>query len=76
MVAQSGADLLWIRQGFLDWDGEMLPEAPETIIVHGHTPEPDPVVRPNRIGVDTGAGKGGPLTCAVLDAGTLRFLET
>ncbi|GAC1339361.1 MAG: metallophosphoesterase family protein [Acetobacteraceae bacterium] len=72
---QRKRDLLWIRDDFLDWDGIMLPEAPQLIIVHGHTPTPDVVVRPNRIGADTGAGKGGPLTCAVLGAGPPRFLQ-
>ncbi len=74
LADQSPADLLWIREAFLGWDGVMLPEDPEMVIVHGHTPGPAPVVRANRIGIDTGAGKGGPLTCAVLDSGPLRFL--
>jgi serine/threonine protein phosphatase 1 len=43
--------------------------------VHGHTPEDEPVIRPNRIGIDTGAGRGGPLTCAVLDGDDVRFLQ-
>ena len=68
-------DLLWIREPFLDWSGPMLPEAPERVVVHGHTPRPRPVVRPNRIGVDTGAGKGGPLTCAILEGADIRFLQ-
>ena len=64
---QSEEDLLWIRGGFLDWDGVMLPETPGRMIVHGHTPAPAPEVRSNRIALDTGAGHGGPLTCAVLE---------
>ena len=76
LARQIPFDLLWIRQDFLGWTGEMLPDSPGTVIVHGHTPEPEPIVFPNRIGVDTGAGRGGPLTCAVLEGGTVRFLQT
>ena len=67
MARQDEDDLLWIRKEFLDWPGTMLPEAPDCVIVHGHTPEPRPVLQRNRIGLDTGAGKGGPLTCAVFE---------
>ncbi len=71
MAEQREMDLLWIRETFLAWPGAMLPEAPHRVIVHGHTPEPEPVVRSNRIGLDTGAGKGGKLTCAVLEGNGL-----
>ena len=37
------------------------------IVVHGHTVEDAPVVRRNRIGIDTGACWTGRLTCLVLD---------
>ena len=76
LAEQRQEDLLWIREDFLGWSGVMLPEDPGLVIVHGHTPAPEPVVRPNRIGLDTGTGKGGPLTCAVLDPGSLRFIQT
>lgn len=75
MEQQRQQDLVWIREPFLQWDGVMLPEAPDRVVVHGHTPFPEPVVRPNRIGIDTGAGAGGPLTCVVLGAGRPRFLQ-
>ncbi len=75
LAEQRETDMLWIRETFLSWDGIMLPETPETVIVHGHTPSPTPVVRHNRIGLDTGAGVGGPLTCAVLSAATPRFIQ-
>ncbi len=68
-------DLLWIREPFLDHGGPALPEAPEVVIVHGHTPRPRPVRRRHRIGIDTGAGKGGLLTCAVLEGDSVRFLQ-
>lgn len=72
---QRTTDMLWIRDTFLSWEGVMLPEAPESVIVHGHTPSPTPVLRRNRIGVDTGAGMGGPLTCAVLGPAPPRFIQ-
>lgn len=75
MEAQREVDLLWIRESFLAWTGIMLPETPEAVIVHGHTPEPEPVVKANRIGLDTGAGKGGPLTCAVLEGNGLGLFQ-
>ena len=75
MARQRESDLLWIRESFLHWDGVMLPEAPGQVIVHGHTPAEQPQVKPNRIGIDTGAGKGGPLTCAVLEDNTLRLFH-
>ena len=44
------------------------------MVVHGHTPVKAPVVRHNRIAIDTGAVFGGKLTCLVLEAATLGFL--
>lgn len=72
---QTDEDLLWIREGFLDWDGPLLPGPPELAVVHGHTPELRPSVTAHRIGIDTGAVKGGPLTCAVLEGRSVRFLH-
>ena len=68
-------DLLWIREGFLDWDGPLLPEFPALVAVHGHTPAAAPELRANRIGVDTGAVRGGRLTCAVLEGDQVGFLQ-
>jgi serine/threonine protein phosphatase 1 len=64
----SRRDLLWIREPFLSSQ-----EAFGAVVVHGHTPMADPVLRPNRIGIDTGAGRGGRLTCAVLEANKVAF---
>ncbi len=72
---QSAHDMLWIREGFLDWRGPILPEAPGTAVVHGHTPARRPEVAGMRVGIDTGAVAGGVLTCAVLEARTVRFLS-
>ena len=68
---QDESDLLWIREPFLSWNGD-----PGKIIVHGHTVEEQPAVRPNRIGIDTGACWTGRLTCLVLEGTDRRFLQT
>lgn len=59
---QSLDDLLTIRQPFL-WTEQDFGR----IVVHGHSAGPEVVIAVNRIGLDTGAGTGGPLTCAVLE---------
>jgi serine/threonine protein phosphatase 1 len=66
---QSEEDLLWIRDEFLNSNVDF-----GKIIVHGHTPVPEPEVKPNRINVDTGAFATGRLTCVVLEGGAPRFL--
>ncbi len=66
---QDSADLLWIREPFLSWAGDL-----GTVVVHGHTPGKAPVIWPNRIGIDTGACFGGQLTCLVLEGDRMRFL--
>jgi serine/threonine protein phosphatase 1 len=68
--AQDKADLLWIREPFLSSDEDF-----GKVVVHGHTPTDAPVVRANRIGVDTGACYGGPLTALVLEGAERRFLQ-
>ena len=68
---QSEADLLWIREPFLSWEGSH-----GKIVVHGHTVEDAPVTRVNRIGIDTGACWTGRLTCLVLAGRERRFLQT
>ena len=62
---QDARDLIWIREPFLSWPHEL-----ERRIVHGHTIEGRrPVMRPHRIGIDTGAYETGVLTALVLRAG-------
>jgi serine/threonine protein phosphatase 1 len=62
-----------IREGFLDYDGPL-----SHVIVHGHTPTSDclPDIRPNRIGVDTGAYASRRLTSVAVgaDEANLRCL--
>ena len=63
-------DMLTIRQSFLANEQDF-----GVVVVHGHSTAPAPVIRPNRIGIDTGAGHGGPLTCAVLEDDAVGFLS-
>ena len=67
---QTPDDLLRIRQPFLYSE-----EAFAAVVVHGHTPGPAPVLRQNRICIDTGCGFSGRLTCAVLEANRVGFLS-
>lgn len=69
LARQAKDDLLTIRQPFL-WTEQSL----GVVVVHGHSTNPAPAVAVNRIGVDTGAGNGGKLTCAVLEEDRVGFL--
>lgn len=62
LASQAADDLMSIRKGFVDYTG---PPAAK-LIVHGHTPTVEPVISPFRVGLDTGAYLGGPLTAARL----------
>jgi serine/threonine protein phosphatase 1 len=66
---QREADLLWIREEFLDYE-----EPFGKIVVHGHTPVVEPDVRSNRIDIDTGAYATGRLTCLRLERDEKRFI--
>lgn len=71
LAEQSTQDLMWIRGPFLADDsphGKM--------IVHGHTVAPEPVVRANRIGIDTGAWRSGRLIALAIDGARRWFLST
>lgn len=68
---QTRHDMLWIREPFLSSKQDH-----GAVVVHGHTPRQEPTVRPNRIGIDTGAVMGGVLTCVVLETDQLGFLST
>ena len=54
----------WVREPFLSWEGGFEGRR----VVFGHTPQPNgmPLVEGNKIGIDTGAAWGGPLTAALL----------
>ena len=68
---QSAHDLTWIRHEFL-----VSKKLHEKIIVHGHTPQPKPEVRENRINLDTKCYGSGVLTCLVLQGDAMRFIQT
>lgn len=68
---QADFDLMWIRQEFLNSDVNF-----GKVIVHGHVPCQEPMVRANRIGIDTGAWMTGSLTCLVLEGETRWVLST
>jgi serine/threonine protein phosphatase 1 len=54
-------DLVWIRREFIESKEDF-----GKLVIFGHTPFPKPLVHPNKIGIDTGAGYGGTLTCLEL----------
>jgi serine/threonine protein phosphatase 1 len=68
---QDRDDLLWIRDEFLDSAADH-----GKVVVHGHTVTREVELRPNRIGIDTGAYATGRLTCLVLAGSTRRLLQT
>ena len=65
---QRTGELRWIREPFLGHRGDH-----GAVVVHGHTITDEPVFRPNRIGIDTGAYASGRLTALALE-GTARWL--
>jgi serine/threonine protein phosphatase 1 len=67
---QAQDDKLGIRQSFLASEQDF-----GAIVVHGHSSSPAPLIKPNRIGIDTGAGNGGKLTCAVFDDDAVGFMS-
>jgi serine/threonine protein phosphatase 1 len=64
-------DLLWIRDEFVESGASF-----GKVVVHGHTPNEAVVIRPNRIGIDTGAYMTGVLTALVLEGTERRFIQT
>ena len=69
---QAAEDLLWIKDDFLESD-----VAHGMMVVHGHTIiECGPVVRRNRIGIDTGAYRSGRLTALAVECEETWYLNT
>jgi serine/threonine protein phosphatase 1 len=68
---QAADDLLWIRDEFLNSTADH-----GKVIVHGHSISEQPVLRANRVGIDTGAFATGRLTCLVLEGNQRSFLST
>ncbi len=58
---QKPQDMLWIREKFIHSRHEFGKR-----VVFGHTPFEQPLVEPNKIGIDTGAVYGNKLTCVQL----------
>jgi serine/threonine protein phosphatase 1 len=70
LEAQSRDDCIWIREPFLSSGADH-----GFKVVHGHTIVAEVEHWPNRIAIDTGVAKGGPLTCLVLEGDTVATLE-
>ena len=68
---QDGRDLRWIRGAFTDSRADH-----GLLVVHGHTIFEAPDIRPNRIGIDTGAYYSGKLTALRLQGVERSLLET
>ncbi len=62
---------LWMREPFLSSAKDF-----GMVVVHGHSIRMKAELRPNRIGIDTGAYATGKLTCLVLQDGEQRFMTT
>ena len=69
LADQSLDDLTTIRQPFLFTEQNL-----GCIVVHGHSTAPLPFITPNQIGIDTGAGIGDRLTCAVLEDDVVGYI--
>lgn len=71
-LAEQGIETLsWIRSPFLrpaTWPHDF-------VVVHGHTIESSPTLRPHRIGIDQGAFANGRLTAVELRGPVLRFVQ-
>ena len=61
---------MWIREPFLNSKRRF-----EKVVVHGHTPVPQPDIRTNRINLDTGAYATGRLSCGVMRGGSCRIIS-
>ncbi len=68
LLNQRTEDLRWIREPFLSHAGDH-----GYVVVHGHSITYDVEIRPNRIGIDTGAYMSGKLSALGLE-GTRRWL--
>lgn len=67
---QEPRTLIWIRDEFLDWTG-LHPK----VVVHGHTPSPEPEVMANRVNVDTQAYASGVLSALVIDGREKELMQ-
>ncbi len=65
---QDPEDLLWIRRSFIESEHDF-----GKLVIFGHTPLPEALILPNKIGIDTGAVYGKKLTCVELTE--MEFFE-
>lgn len=70
LAKQRRDDLIWIREPFLSSRRDH-----GFKVVHGHTVVPEVEHHRNRIAIDTGAVKGGTLSCLVLEGPNVALLE-
>jgi diadenosine tetraphosphatase ApaH/serine/threonine PP2A family protein phosphatase len=68
---QRQSDLRWIREPFLFDETDH-----GFVVVHGHTIRPEVEMRPNRIGIDTGAYRTGVLTALAIEGRDSWLLDT
>jgi serine/threonine protein phosphatase 1 len=68
---QRQSDLRWIREPFLFDETDH-----GFVVVHGHTIRPEVEIRPNRIGIDTGAYRTGVLTALAIEGSDSWLLDT
>jgi len=68
MDDQDFQDLIWIRGPFLRATGPL-----GALVVHGHTIAPEPELKTNRIGIDTGAFASGRLTALAITGARVRL---
>jgi serine/threonine protein phosphatase 1 len=71
LADQSGADLRWIRDDFLQHRDDF-----GKLVIHGHSISEDVDLRSNRIGIDTGAYASGRLTAIGLEGNDRWLLST
>lgn len=69
---QSPKDLMWIRDGFLDFS-----QPHSHYVVHGHSPVRQPEILENRAAIDTRAYDSGLLTALILegDSKSVEFFQ-
>ena len=68
LTQQSMDWLLWVKEEFTGSDYDFGKR-----VIFGHSASTEPIVTPNKIGIDTGAVFGGRLTCLILPE--LKFVS-
>lgn len=71
LTDQSDDDLMWIRDEFIGKDVSEF-----GVVVHGHTPSPEPEFVDGRIGIDTGAYMSGRLSAVRICDEGVSFMSS